>query len=151
MKKTGRPCKYSTKLMERICELIAEGKSERQIGRMKGLPSPATMRRWKLTHPEFGRRSAIAREESAALYRELALEKAMECSEIADKIIKGTFVNASGQHVSEVPRGVAELAKLYIQEMNREAALRDDRRFGDRQRVALTGMPLLYRCRQAHL
>ena len=97
------------------------------------------MRRWKLTHPEFGRRSAIAREESAALYRELALEKAMECSEIADKIIKGTFVNASGQHVSEVPRGVAELAKLYIQEMNREAALRDDRRFGDRQRVALSG------------
>ena len=37
------------------------------------------------------------------------------------------------------PKGVVEAIKVSIQEDAREAGLRDDSRYGDRKRVALTG------------
>lgn len=59
-KKIGRPSGYSLELAKKICALIAEGKSERQVAQMEGMPSVATMRNWKDAHPEYLALSARA-------------------------------------------------------------------------------------------
>lgn len=73
----GRPSLYSEALAEKICGLIEQGYSERQIAKMDGMPSQDTMTDWKDRHPWFLRRSARAREISAELYD----DKRRECAE----------------------------------------------------------------------
>lgn len=137
--KGGRPSTYTPELAERICDLIREGKSERQICKMPGMPDAVTLRRWKDTNPEFCTQSARAREESASLYREKALGIAQETANTAVKALRGEITDGLGEPVKDLPRGYVEAQKLLIQELNREAALRDDRNYGDRRRVAVTG------------
>lgn len=60
--KGGRPSTYTPELAERICDLIREGKSERQICKMPGMPDAVTLRRWKDTNPEFCTHSARAKQ-----------------------------------------------------------------------------------------
>lgn len=40
---------------------------------------------------------------------------------------------------ADFPKGYVDAKKLLVQELNREAAIRDDSRFGDRKRVDVTG------------
>ncbi len=140
MAKIGRPTKYTPELADRICELIAAGKSERKIARMKGMPTPRTMSAWKDENPDFLRRSARAREESAALFQEEALSVARELSAAADKALTGELtckVMVDGQPCdvfrSDLPRGYVESKKALIDQLVRESALRDDRNFSDRK------------------
>lgn len=83
--------------------------------------------------------SPRAREESAALYREKALGIAQETAKTAVKALRGEITDALGEPVKDLPRGYVEAQKLLVQELNREAAIRDDRNYGDRRRVAVTG------------
>ena len=48
--KMGRPSIYTPELAEKICDLIREGKSERQICKMPGMPDAKTLLRWKDTN-----------------------------------------------------------------------------------------------------
>lgn len=138
-KKTGRPTKYSAALAEKICDLIREGSSLRKIAKMPGMPAVDTMRKWKDMYPDFLALSARARAESAALYREKALGIAQETAKTAVKALRGEITDALGEPVKDLPRGYVEAQKLLVQELNREAAIRDDRNYGDRRRVAVTG------------
>lgn len=126
--KIGRPSGYSDALAERIVELIAEGHSERKIEAMEGMPSRRTMLRWKAERPEFCRLSARAREASADLFNDRRIEAVRRLTQIAD---------AACAKNEDIPDGVVKCFKLFIQECAREAALRDDSRFGNRRRVAL--------------
>ena len=130
--KGGRPSLYSDALAEKIVELIAEGFSERQIASMEGMPCTMTMRRWKDAHPDFLARSAQARKESADLFNDRRMEKAKRLYEEAMSRLE------SGEGF---PRGVVEAVKASMQEDAREAAIRDDSRYGDRKRVALETPP----------
>lgn len=67
--KGGRPSTYTPELAERICDLIREGKSERQICKMPGMPDAVTLRRWKDTNPEFCTQSARARSKRREVQR----------------------------------------------------------------------------------
>jgi hypothetical protein len=138
-RKLGRPTKYTPELAAKICDLIREGLSEREICSQKGMPDASTLGRWKDSNQDFCIQSARAREESAALYREKALQVAQESADVAAKILRGDLTNSLGDQVYDLPRGYVEAQKLLIQELNREAALRDDRNYGDRRRVAVTG------------
>lgn len=138
-KKTGAPSKYSKALADQICELIKQGKSEREIGKMKDMPSASTISRWKDQYPSFCERSARARQQSAIVFRMMALEIAKATDKTAEDVIKGKAFTVSGNPILELPKGYVEAKKLYIQELNREAGIRDDSNFGDRKRVALTG------------
>ena len=129
-KKMGRPTRYSHELAEKICDLIRSGKSERQICAMKGMPALQTLWVWKEKHPEFLEQSARARADSADVYNDRRQKKADELYEIAKEHLR------QGE---SIPKGVVEAIKASIQEDAREAGLRDDSRFGDRKRVALTG------------
>lgn len=125
-KKTGRPTKYSEQLADKIIELIEQGKSERQIGQMDGMPDVSTISRWKDENAEFCKRSARAREVSAELYDDERREK-------ADWLMKQ--VEQAARTGEPIPKGVVEGVKAVMQELARSAALRDDSRFGDRKTV----------------
>lgn len=137
--KRGRPTIYTPELAEKICDLIREGMSERQICKMPDMPPLRTLQDWKDRNPEFSQQSARAREESAALYREKALDIAQATANTAVRALRGEITDALGETVKDLPRGYVEAQKLLVQELNREAALRDDRNYGDRRRVAVTG------------
>lgn len=131
-KKTGRPSKYSEELAQKICDLIEQGYSERQISKMEGMPSTMTMRRWKEENPDFCVRSARAREISADLYDDKRREAAEWLMREAEQRSK------TGE---SFPKGVVEAVRAAMQEHARSAAMRDDSRFGDRKTVKLDATP----------
>lgn len=124
--KVGRPSKYSVALAERICTLLREGNSERQIAAMEGMPSAATLGRWKSEHSEFQRDAIRAREASADFYDDRRRARADELYETARRALAGEV---------EIPRGYIEAMKIAMQEDARSAALRNAYRYGDRKRV----------------
>lgn len=125
-RKGGRPSSYTPELAAKICEMIADGKSEREICRIEGMPSASTLWRWKEEHPEFRNRSARARQESADLYDD---QRRAICDEL-------TMLarNAADEGVP-IPKGVVEAMRASMQELARSAAIRDDSRYGDRKTV----------------
>ena len=60
-RKTGRPTKYTKELADKICELLAEGKSINQISKMRGMPHRSTVWGWQDEHPECFDKTARAR------------------------------------------------------------------------------------------
>ncbi len=137
-KKMGAPSKYTEALARKICDLIAQGKSEAKISKMAGMPSEATITRWKESHPDFCDLSARARAKSAARFREQALDAAIALGKRAEDALEGHF-EVDGGKVIELPKSYVEAKKVLIQELNREAALRDDANFGDRKKVTVDG------------
>ena len=129
-KKMGRPTKYSKLTADKIIEMIDSGLSEREIAKKKGMPDASTIRAWKDRHPDFLSRSVRAREASAELFN-------LERMKLNDWLMKQ--VKLAAESGMDIPKGVVEGAKVAMQELAREAAFRDDRNFGDRKKVALTG------------
>lgn len=127
-KKLGRPSKFSDALAEKICNLIEEGHSERQIAAMDGMPSTRTIWQWKEDYPEFLRRSARAREASAEKFDDERIER-------AKWLMKQVEMHAKTG--ADMPKGIVDGTKAVMQELARSAALRDDSRFGDRKTVAI--------------
>ncbi len=58
----GRPTDYNGEISGKVCELIAEGYSLRQIGRIEGMPGKTTVLRWLARHEEFRSQYARARD-----------------------------------------------------------------------------------------
>ena len=129
-KRTGRPSLYTPELGEKICKLIAEGKSERLICEMPGMPKLSTLWTWKDKHPEFLDSSVRARAASAEHFNDEVIRLSDELqTELSQRI---------GSNES-FPKGTVEAYKVLMQEAARQAAMRDDRNFGNRKSVALTG------------
>jgi hypothetical protein len=61
----ARPTDYKPSLADTICELIADGKSLREICKSDDMPNRATVFRWLNAHEEFSDQYARAREEQA--------------------------------------------------------------------------------------
>jgi len=57
----GRPSKYSKKTTKRIMELLAQGKTVRDITRLKSMPCWETLRNWINKYPEFQEQYAKAK------------------------------------------------------------------------------------------
>lgn len=130
---------YSKALADKIIALIEEGKSERTICKMAGMPTVRTLQAWKDANEEFLRQSARARQASAEKFREEALQVAQETADFADDVANGRKVTIGGVPLVEIPKGYVDAKRLLVQELNREAAIRDDSRFGDRKKVTMSG------------
>lgn len=65
---------YSSSIAAAVCWELAEGKSLRQIGRTKGMPSARAVHEWVLEHPEFAQQYARARQVQAHALAEEAME-----------------------------------------------------------------------------
>lgn len=125
-RKTGRPTKYTKELADKICELLSEGKSERKICKMPGMPARRTLLSWKEDNPEFLRQSAQARAQGAEVYDEKRREN-------ADYLLD--LIKASALSGRDIPKGVVEGLKVVIQEDARSAANLDPNRFSDKQKI----------------
>lgn len=58
----ARPSEYTQETAERICVLLAEGKSLRAVCKVEGMPDRETVRRWLDTHESFAAKYAHARD-----------------------------------------------------------------------------------------
>ena len=126
--KMGRPTIFTPELAEKICDLIREGKSERQISKMPGMPTAFTLRLWKDSNPDFLAQSARAREESAEKFNDELLElQANLNNELQTRLLSG----------DDFPKGTVEAFKVLMQEKARQISWRDDSRFGDRKTVKI--------------
>lgn len=74
----GRPSSYNQKIVDAICERLADGESLRSICRDDTMPSTSSVTKWLTDHEEFSAQYARARELQAdALFD--------DCLNIADK------------------------------------------------------------------
>ena len=67
---TGRPSDYSLELSDKICSMLADGKSMRSISKMDGMPVTTTLFRWLRENEAFKQQYEIAKQECADLYAE---------------------------------------------------------------------------------
>lgn len=107
---------YSPDTKDKVCQLIAEGKSLRQIGDMDGMPTPSTVCLWALTDETFSEQYARAREIQAEL-------QADELIAIADEATNETV----------------QVAKLRIDTRKWTAAKLRPKKYGDKVTQEVTG------------
>lgn len=73
-RKPGRPSRYTNKLADKICKMIAEGQSVRSICSKKDMISMQTFFRWRRENEEFREQYARACEERSYRYAEEIIE-----------------------------------------------------------------------------
>lgn len=91
-KPVGRPTLYSEALAEKICTLLADKFSMRQICTREDMPDRATVLRWMADKPDFAAKCACAREEQADYIVE-------DCIDIEDRTISGEINPAAARAV----------------------------------------------------
>ena len=74
LKKNGRPSKYTNKLADKICQMIAQGQSVRSICAKKDMISMQTFFRWLRENNEFREQYARACEERSYMHAEEIIE-----------------------------------------------------------------------------
>jgi predicted secreted protein len=129
-KKTGRPPTYSKELSHKICELLSEGVSLREICRMDGMPYWRTVYLWMAQDEELAAHIARARQ---AGYDAIA----EECLTIANTPLVGEIVTDDGEKLTIRKEDMLGHRKLQIETRLKLLAKWDPKRYGDR--VALTG------------
>ncbi len=85
----SRPSIYTDDLAVRICQRLAAGDSLRSICADDEMPNASTVHAWVLTHEEFSKQYARAREMQAEHYLD-------EIIEIADDSMLDKFVDDNG-------------------------------------------------------
>ena len=75
-------------LEERICEMLARGRSMAEICRRKDMPAESTVYKWLAEGGAFSERYAHAREQQADLYADEIIEIADKCPPIHEEIAK---------------------------------------------------------------
>lgn len=73
-KRVGRPSKYTNKLADKICQMIAQGQSVRSICSKKDMISMQTFFRWLRENDKFCEQYARACEERSYMHAEEILE-----------------------------------------------------------------------------
>ena len=73
-KKNGRPSKYTNKLADKICKMIAQGQSVRSICAKKDMISMQTFFRWLRENDKFREQYARACEERSYMHAEDIIE-----------------------------------------------------------------------------
>jgi hypothetical protein len=79
-KKLGRKSVRTPELADKICGLLVSGKSLRSIGKMDGMPDPATVLRWVADDDEFCRQYDRACEQRAEAYAEEIMAISDDCT-----------------------------------------------------------------------
>lgn len=132
-KPVGRPTTYTPELTDKICSLLAEGKSVRYIADLDGMPVSSTIFKWLRTIPEFTEQYEKAKEESAdALVSEM-LDIASEMPMIQELDDKGN-VRAVKLDSAGISRN-----KLRIDVIKWQASKLKAKKYGDKSVLEHTG------------
>lgn len=110
----GRPSVFSQELIDKICELIANGMSLRAVCSQEGMPSAVTVCKWLSENEEFSKQYARAREEQAVSFAD-------EIIQIADSV--------------EPDSAAVAKAKLQIDSRKWLAARMAPKKYGDKQEI----------------
>lgn len=114
----GRPSVFSQELIDKICELIANGMSLRAVCSQEGMPSAVTVCKWLSENEEFSKQYARAREEQAVSFAD-------EIIQIADSV--------------EPDSAAVAKAKLQIDSRKWLAAKMAPKKYGDKVEQQITG------------
>ena len=98
----GRPTDYSEEIAEKICLLLAEGKSLRSVCDEDGMPDKSTVFRWLYKNEQFRDRYAYAKEIGCYAVEEEAVEIADDgTNDWMEKFSRGQSVGweLNGEHV----------------------------------------------------
>ena len=122
----GRPSEFTQEKADRICELLASGKSVRSICEMDGMPERATFFRWIHNNVEFQNQYARATSARAdAMFEEMF--------EIADD----TALDEDGDEKAISER--IQRSKLRVDTRKWALARMNPRKFGERVTREITG------------
>lgn len=104
MASTGRPSSYTKEIAEKICDLIAVGRSSRQIAAVDGMPSRDTIFRWIRTEDGFSDQYAKARMAQAAFFVDEIIEIAddVDGDPARDRLRLDTRKWAAGKYAPKV-------------------------------------------------
>lgn len=119
----GRPTTYTPEMAARICELIAKGKTTRQISTMEGMPHEDTIYDWKRDYAEFSEQIARARVEQTHAWAEQIIT-------IADDIQQDVLRDGDGNPILDGQGNVK-----YIKEQPQRTKLRIETRQWIMERV----------------
>lgn len=144
----GRPSKYTQKLADEICALLAEGRSLRTICLADNMPDKRSVFRWLRTNDEFCHQYARAKEESADALTEDMLD--ISDNSVNDYLI--TLADAIREKPSSewTEEDIKVLAIKAAPEQIQRSRLRVDTRkwiasklkpkkYGESSQIALTG------------
>jgi hypothetical protein len=132
-KPVGRPSKYTPELTDKICALLAEGKSVRYIADLDDMPVSSTIFQWLRTIPEFTEQYEKAKEESAdALVSEML--------DIASEMPMVYEANAEGEMVATKldSAGVAR-NRLRVDVIKWQASKLKPKKYSDKSSVEVSG------------
>ena len=127
----GRPSIYSDELATKICGLVAEGYSLRQIGDLPQMPHKRTVKRWLSEKPSFQMEYARAKKEMAEHFAEEMLEIADDGSNdwIERELERGNVIKvADHEHIAAI-----STSGRYPKMANVETAAEEVRREAGRQ------------------
>lgn len=129
---TGRPSTYCEATVERICELVAQGLTLRQIAAEQGMPGKNTIIQWLAKHQDFQDRYARAHEI-------LALVMEDEIIDIADDSRNDWVMreNKAGEQVPVLNDEAIARSRARIDARKWLMAKKAPKRYGER--VAVTG------------
>lgn len=116
--------KYSPELALRICELVSDGETLVDIGKMAGMPNRQTIHRWLAVYPKFFDAYERAKEVSAQSFEEEAIMMA--------RTLKGQN-DFTGVKV--------QAYNIAMQQLRWSASRRDKARYGQQQ-AAVTAVPI---------
>lgn len=80
--------KNKPKVQERICDMLAQGKSMVAICGLEDMPAQSTVYKWLKENEEFSERYARAREMQADLYADQIIQIADDCEPEAGSVSK---------------------------------------------------------------
>ena len=135
--KGGRPTKYSLELSDRICEMLARGKSMRTVAKEDWSPSIATMFMWLRTNDKFSEQYEKAKEESADALVEEMLDIADDGSnDYMESIGKDgkTYTKINAEHVQR--------SRLRVDARKWISSKLKPKRYGDKLDVTSDGKAL---------
>lgn len=132
--KGGRPSDYTAQKAVKICELIANGKTIKQISMMDGMPHPSNVYRWLAKHEEFREMYARAKEQQIEVLVDEMIAIADDCRRDVE-----VRTDKNGNEYEVTNNEVVQRAKLMIDTRKWLAAKLMPRKYGDRQTIEHEG------------
>jgi len=124
MAKRGRPSIYSEELADKICDCVVDGKSLREISRLKDMPSWDTLLTWLKSKEDFASHYARAKNTQIDLFIDNILSKIDKLKTEGDK--KNVF--------AEINK-----CRLEVDTLKWIACKLLPKKYGDKQEISLSG------------
>lgn len=123
----GQPSRYTKAAAARICDLIIEGKTLRQIAATEGMPSIPSIYRWMEAHPEFREQYARAKDIQTEILvdeiRTIAFDGSMDVEEREDR---------NGNTYEVTRQDVVQRSKLMVDAIKWQASKLKPKKYGDK-------------------